>query len=856
MKKTTAESTFSNNTTDSPRHDTTRDTLTDNSSNDAPPPYTLIAADSNTLTENDGRVRLDVNSRLARTLSVLIKDVPDLAPPEYQEPVPEDLGNQPPLNIVIQIVGSRGDVQPFIALGNELQRSGHRVRLATHDIFRDFVTKSGLEFFPIGGDPNELMSYMVKNPGLIPSMKTMQAGEITKKRVMIREMLDGCWKSCIEPDDMTGTPFVADAIIANPPSFAHIHCAQALCIPVHLMFTMPWTATKNFPHPLANIQANNAEPTMVNRLSYAMVEWMTWQGLADVVNSWRETLDLEPVPTTEGPFLAYTQNIPTTYCWSAALVPKPTDWGQHIDVCGFFFRDMPDYKPSQDLQDFLNAGSTPIYIGFGSIVLDDSEMMSTIISEAVRNTGVRCILSKGWAGLRNISNSQDIFELGDCPHEWLFQNVLAVVHHGGAGTAACGLKNGLPALVCPFFGDQPFWGEMVAAAGAGPKPIHHQSLTAENLGAAIRFLTTPEAAYAAQQIALRMSTENGIKTAVQSFHRNLPRQRICCDLIPRLPAVWTYKASSKQTVKLSKLAAEVLADHLKINEKKLGLNETRSYLIENRRWDPITGSASAAMSTVYRSGMAIGDGFNKGKGREVKNTNDHLSVSGTSTPRTASRRNSLQSLDNNDDYMSLLSEYEDDKKSIMTMESGELKPKKRKESTNNVAKGFGKAGGALMKGSLIDVPFALAEGLRNAPAMYGDKPRELGSVTDWKSGGTVAGKGFVFGLYDGISGLVTEPIRGARKEGALGALKGFGKGLGGIYWKPTAGVAGLLGYTMQGIYKSVYSAIHTGTRKAIAKARREEGAWLLAKARENKNFDLREIVVAFELLKKDKSGLD
>ncbi|KAH0129359.1 UDP-Glycosyltransferase/glycogen phosphorylase, partial [Aureobasidium melanogenum] len=197
---------------------------------------------------------------------------------------------------------------------------------------------------------------------------------------------------------------------------------------------------------------------------YAMVEWMTWQGLADVVNDWRETIDLEPVPTTEGPFLAYTQNIPTTYCWSAALVPKPQDWGQHIDICGFFFRDMPDHKPPQDLQDFLDAGPTPIYIGFGSIVLEDPEKMSIIIAEAITNTGVRCILSKGWAGLSNVHKSSNIFELGDCPHEWLFQHVSAVVHHGGAGTAACGLRHGLPTLVCPFFGDQPFWGEMIYAA--------------------------------------------------------------------------------------------------------------------------------------------------------------------------------------------------------------------------------------------------------------------------------------------------------------------------------------------------------------------------------------------------------
>lgn len=194
-----------------------------------------------------------------------------------QEPV-GDAGCGLELNIVIQVVGSRGDVQPFVALGNELQRHGHRVRLATHGVFESFVRDSGLEFYSIGGDPSELMAYMVKNPGLIPQMKSVKAGDIQRKRVMVAEMLKGCWESCIEDDSVTKTPFVADAIIANPPSFAHIHCAQALGIPLHLMFTMPWTSTRSFPHPLANLKYSTTEPKMANYLSYGIVEWMTWQG--------------------------------------------------------------------------------------------------------------------------------------------------------------------------------------------------------------------------------------------------------------------------------------------------------------------------------------------------------------------------------------------------------------------------------------------------------------------------------------------------------------------------------------------------------------------------------------------------
>ena len=219
----------------------------ENDHEEPPPSYSVVS--------KDGRVNLDLDSKLALTLRALVPVPKDYEepPPDYEYPKPTDPGVPiPALNVVIQIVGSRGDVQPFIALGCELQKHGHRVRIATHDIFRDFVTKSGLEFYPIGGDPNELMAYMVKTPGLIPSMSTLAAGEISRKRKMVYEMLQGCWKSCIYPDpgSVERRPFVADAIIANPPSFAHVHCAQALGIPLHMMFTMPWTATKSYPHPL------------------------------------------------------------------------------------------------------------------------------------------------------------------------------------------------------------------------------------------------------------------------------------------------------------------------------------------------------------------------------------------------------------------------------------------------------------------------------------------------------------------------------------------------------------------------------------------------------------------------------
>lgn len=160
----------------------------------------------------------------------------------------------PRINIAIHIVGSRGDVQPFIPIAKILSQPpyGHRVRICTHPVFKDLVEENGLEFFSIGGDPASLMAYMVKNPGLIPGIESLKAGDVGKRRSEMAEILEGCWRSCIEPGNgmeekklgvhlsrevSADQLFIADAIIANPPSYGHIHCAEKLGIPLHMMFT-------------------------------------------------------------------------------------------------------------------------------------------------------------------------------------------------------------------------------------------------------------------------------------------------------------------------------------------------------------------------------------------------------------------------------------------------------------------------------------------------------------------------------------------------------------------------------------------------------------------------------------------
>ncbi len=271
----------------------------------------------------------------------------------------------PKLNIVIMVIGSRGDVQPFLKVGKVLREQyGHRVRIATHPAFRDFVERdSGLEFFSVGGDPSELMAFMVKNPGMIPTLETVRAGDIGRRRAAMAEMFAGFWRACINATDderdvrnlklATGDsdPFVADAIIANPPSFAHIHCAEALGIPLHLMFTFPYTPTQAFAHPLASIKASNIDRGYTNFMSYPLVEMMVWQGLGDLVNDFRvKSLGLDPVSTLWAPGATYRLHVPFTYMWSPSIVPKPDDWGDEVDISGFVFLDLAStFSPPSEL---------------------------------------------------------------------------------------------------------------------------------------------------------------------------------------------------------------------------------------------------------------------------------------------------------------------------------------------------------------------------------------------------------------------------------------------------------------------------------------------------------------------------
>ncbi|RMZ09337.1 hypothetical protein D0862_03647 [Hortaea werneckii] len=796
-----------------------------------PPTYRELYADDHPTDgidlRNDGRIDLECESRVGRALSRVI---PAGTLPNFESEGQANTSKPPrclqapaQLNIVIQVVGSRGDVQPFIALGCELQKShGHRVRIATHGTFEDFVRQSGLEFFSIGGDPAELMAYIVKNPGLIPSMRSLKAGDIQKKRKMLAEMLRGCWRSCIEPDSRSGAPFVADAIIANPPSFAHIHCAQALGVPIHMMFTMPWSSTRAFAHPLANLKFSpKTDPNIANYISYGLVEWLTWQGMGDIINDWRRELGLENVPLSEGSRLAEGLRIPHTYCWSPALVPKPADWPHHIDVCGFFFREVPSYSPPTELASFLKPGDKPVYVGFGSIVLDDPAAMTEKILAAVKKAGVLAIVSRGWSNLgQGRDSSENVFWLGDCPHEWLFQHVSAVVHHGGAGTTACGLLNGCPTCIVPFFGDQPFWGRMVASAGAGPLPIPHAILTSEGLAAAIEKCLEPETQEAARAVAKKMKQESGVLTAVDSFHRHLP-PGLKCDLSGPGPAAWQYKHGRKK-LKISKSTASILSAQGMIDERKLTQHATKTIVIDIKRWDPITAILSATLQSTTDFGSAASGAVTRPykayrRGRSA--TPDcQRAQSGDSELSSVASQSS-----GNDRRGAELIPPTDQR------EHGEETDKIRERDmavATASARGIGRVVATPLKAGLVDIPLAATEGMRAIPRSSKDNTYAPGTVTDWKSGSTVALQNLGHSIYEGCTGIFIKTYRRKQAEGAKGVAKGLSEGLVDFTMKTGSGVIGLVAYPSQGVYRSLHTALHQSTRNQIVVAKRAEGQWL------------------------------
>lgn len=423
-------------------------------------------------------------------------------------------------NFTLLTIGSRGDVQPYIALSKGLMAEGHNVTIATHKEFEPWILLHGIKFKEIAGNPAELMQLMVQHG----SMSVAFLKEASSKfRGWISDLLASSWEAC------QGT----DILIESPSAMGGIHIAEALGIPYMRAFTMPWTRTRAYPH--AFIVPDQKKGGSYNYLTHVMFENIFWKGISSQVNKWRvEDLNL---PRTNL-FKLQQSKIPFLYNISPTIFPASVDFPDWVRVTGYWFLDeghAEDYDAPQELIDFIDAANRDkkkiVYIGFGSIVVSDSKSLTKAVIDAVLQADVRCILNKGWSDrLHDKKNDEvelplpkEIYNSGSIPHDWLFPRIHAAVHHGGSGTTGATLRFGLPTVIKPFFGDQFFYASRIEEIGVG---VALKNLNAKSLAKALVTVTLDlKMIDRAKSASERLRQENGVLAAVETIYSELEYAR-------------------------------------------------------------------------------------------------------------------------------------------------------------------------------------------------------------------------------------------------------------------------------------------------------------------------------------------
>ncbi len=427
------------------------------------------------------------------------------------------------MKILMLTLGSRGDVQPYVALGRGLQRAGHAVRLATAEPFAEFVTSNGLEFVPLTG---KFLDVMQTSEGKAAFAGKANALKLLREmKPMMRQMMDDGWQAAAG----------VDAVIYHPKPLSGYSIAEKLDVPAILAVPLPlYSPTRAFPSPILPFASLGGA---LNRASHGLTVWLAAASMRGTLNGWRK--EVLGLPSVRDELELHGRPVLRLYPYSPSVIPAPADWDAFSIATGYWLLEQAaGWQPNPTLVRFLEAGPPPVYVGFGSMPAEDAAAKARIVLAALAATGQRGVLATGWGGMATTTVPDNVFVLDAVPHEWLFPRMAAVVHHGGAGTTGAGLRAGVPAVICPFFGDQPFWGRRVAALGVGPDPIPQKKLSVERLATALRAVTGDPAMRArAAALGGTIRAEDGISRAIVAIEAYVSGKPASAGRAPIIPVV-------------------------------------------------------------------------------------------------------------------------------------------------------------------------------------------------------------------------------------------------------------------------------------------------------------------------------
>lgn len=410
------------------------------------------------------------------------------------------------MHIAVCNVGSRGDIQPFVALAVGLIEAGHQVKFITTENFAPFLAQYHIPIHPLPLDFQALLEGKL-------GREMMDSGKNPVAFFSAFQKMTETMTTTVGPAFLDAFKDVDLIVSGNGVSMGLVSFAQKYNIPLVHALLQPMHTTGDFPNPF--FPELPFQSSLYNRFTMDIVTRLMWLFLRSHLNRMRrEYLDLPRQTYRE--VMDYIDHSTVLMGFSPQVVSPASDWKASVHVTGYWFLEAVDkWQPPQSLIHFLDAGTRPVYIGFGSMNTEDPQATAQIALDALAKSGQRGIFLTGWGGLSAKSIPETVYMIDSVPHDWLFSRMSAIIHHGGAGTTAAALRAGVPTMVVPFMADQPYWGKRLAALGVSPGVISIKKLNVDNLAAAIsRMVSDKSMQVRAAEIGTAIRAENGVAEAV------------------------------------------------------------------------------------------------------------------------------------------------------------------------------------------------------------------------------------------------------------------------------------------------------------------------------------------------------